>query len=50
MKGGTLYFSVVYGSWGSYGEAKGALAALPAPLAGLQPWVRKVGLIHKEMR
>lgn len=50
VKGGKLFFSVVYGSWGSYGEARSALTALPAAMAGLQPWVRKVALIHEEMR
>jgi len=49
-KQGKRWYSVVYGDYTSYQQAKAAVARLPASFRGLKPWVRKVALIKQEMQ
>lgn len=44
------WYVLVYGDFASKADAQAAVAALPSRLQRLQPWVRKVADIQKEIR
>jgi len=48
-KQGKVWYSVVYGLYASYDEARAAAADLPGRLRDVKPWVRNVGQIQKSM-
>lgn len=49
-KGGTRWYAVVYGEYASHAQASAAIEALPERVRKMKPWVRKVALIHLEMK
>lgn len=42
MKKGKSYCAVVYGSYGSYSQAKSRLSLLPRKIRKTKPWIRKI--------
>jgi len=40
---------VVYGAYPSYQSATKAAADLPTNFGKIKPWIRNVGLVHKQM-
>ncbi len=49
-KRGRRWYAVVHGSYPDYEQAAAAVETLPAQVRRMRPWVRKVSLIHAEMR
>jgi hypothetical protein len=49
-KAGTVWYSVVYGAYPNYKSAQKAAGELPAKFGKIKPWIRKVGVIHKQMK
>ena len=49
-KNGKRRYAVVYGVYASHAQASAAVEALPERVRKMKPWVRKVALIHAEMK
>ena len=48
-KAGAIWYTVVYGAYPSYQSAIKAAADLPTNFGKIKPWIRNVGLVHKQM-
>lgn len=49
MRGGVVWYSLVYGAYPSAAQARAAIASLPAPLRKWSPLVRKYADIRRSM-
>ncbi len=47
---GRVWFPLVYGSYPSVDEARGAIAGLPTQIRSMSPWIRKMSIIHSEIQ
>lgn len=48
-RGGQVWYSVVYGVYPSYSDAKQAATQLPSSLGKRKPWIRKVESVQQQM-
>jgi DamX protein len=49
FKGG-IWFPLVYGTYPTVDEARGAIAGLPEKIRKTSPWIRKMSAVHAEIR